>query len=190
MIYNIIFSLVFGLLNRERGTGARRLAYPLMAFLSTAMAYYHTDGDIETAKWVFFIVLFGIAAGMAPGWGRWFVVVTGNKEELMKPYERKWHNGWINGLADRVFGTYYLGYSEAKVKLYGLFCFTLRSVYLYPMFVGLSFFNPDALFWGLFVGLMGPIYWLGGWNPDKTRMIASAEVMFGAVLGGLIAASL
>lgn len=79
-----------------------------------------------------------------------------------------------------------------NARLRGTLGMSLRGLYLYPLFAALALLTtPWALLFGLGCLLQGPCYFVTRHTPNwQEWAVARAELLFGAVMGGLLAACL
>lgn len=170
-------ALLFGLLNRARGTGHKALAFTGMGALAYA-ATLLTGHSIPEGLIAALAMGGWLAAGMASGWGRYFVAYTGWTKPL-----REREIGWIDATCDFLFGTDYATWHPRRVRAYGAVAFTLRAAYLYPPFLLLSVIDPAYPLIGLGVFSIGAVYWLNQFANWPKYGTLVPEVAYGTVLG-------
>lgn len=149
----------------------RVIGLPLVFLGFCLMAGFTTKAYIE-----FGIAAVGIALWAIPKWGPGFMTVW--------PVDHRDYNNyaWLTHTVDKLVGvTQATLLTERQCYVWGVVYFTLRGGFLYPMFLGFSYFTPWALIIGLGSFLMGIIYYLA-------RLVLRAEYIQGALIGTMWAA--
>lgn len=180
IMINFILIPIFSLLNALRG-GAH-ISRPTCAFgmgLSVFILKYF-QVSLEQSIIMGFIVFLGMWFGLVLGWGKYLNILSGNMqyvhEDEIKPID--WVANTICGFSQN---------SDQFIR----WCFvamSLRGALFYPVFIALSYYNHNALVFGLGSILMGFVYCLARLAPIGTQVRAS-ELMYGALLGLLISLS-
>jgi hypothetical protein len=110
-------------------------------------------------------------------------------------YAGQWHIGITVALGTYLWalpawGKHFVAITgaTARERLRGLLGMSLRGLYLYPLFVALAWLTtPWALPIGLGCLLQGPCYFAMRHTPDwQEWAVARAELLFGAVIGGMV----
>lgn len=135
---------------------------------------------IDHVMLVFSIIFLGMWGGLVLGWGKYLNILSGNmqyvNEKEVKP---------IDWLATKLYG---FPKESSDFIRWCFVAFSLRGMMFYPVFIGLSFYNTKALFYGVGCILMGVIYYAAGFTPVGFQ-VRAGEIMYGALLGLLIALS-
>lgn len=171
--------ILLGILHCLRGRGfvPRWLFFPLVALL----AWLEFESALITA-----VVTAGIAFWIVPGLGKYFSVFTGRDDPKESEIE------WIDWVGYQLFPSHPTapGWDTRRNQARGLVCMSLRGLYLCPLFIALSAWNPSAAYAGLCIGLLqGPVYFLAG-RVSQRHAVAIAELVMGTWAGALIGALL
>lgn len=117
-------------------------------------------------------------------WGTGFMAVTGRDARTGTTSPR------LTRLTEALCGTPPAP-TPVQARHFGLVFMALRGLYLYPLFAALAcLVTPWALPAGLGGALQGACYRLVGCFPESPRSVACAELLFGAVIGLLLALTL
>lgn len=167
-----IMTVSFSILNALRGSHV--IQRIICAGLMGVVAWCFTVVTIGYIVWI------GMLIGLSFGWGKYFAVFTGNmdtiKESEVKPIDRIVN--YIYGIPSNI----------RQLKIWSFIAMTIRGGLFYPLFVGLSFYNVNALLYGIGVFSMGLVYWLMNFAPEKYA-VRTAKCLYGAILGGLVGIS-
>ncbi len=182
LLLNIIYPVILGLLNRLRGSEflkpytSKGVISVLIGVISGLFTYYTDSVPVLQACISSVIVIAGVWIWASPGWGKYFSAYDG----LDKSGEKE--IGWIDYVGDKlVHGT-----TSSKNRIRGTLQMSLRGLYLYPMFMGLSYYNIWALLVGLAVLLQGPVYAAMRVVPN-TWAVPIAEFTYFVIIGAAYA---
>lgn len=177
---NFLLIPLFSLLNALRG-GAY-LSRPLCALgmgVGVATLKY-LQAPLQQALIMGAIVFIDMWLGLVLGWGKYLNIFSGDmkyvNESEVKPID------WI---ATKICGF------PTNSTHFVRWCFvamTLRGVLFYPVFITLSWYNHNALCFGVGVTLMGAVYYVARIAPPNVQ-VRVGEVIYGALLGLLISFS-
>ncbi len=123
------------------------------------------------------IAMAGMALWAVPGWASGFCCIP--------PYNDHRQDTILSNLVDKLMGVNRLvTLTPAKCHTWGMLYFTLRGLYLYPLFAGLGYFlTPWAYPIGLLSALQGLIY-------GNCKTVYNAEFVMGALIGMMLSGAL
>lgn len=153
----------------------RVIIIPIAIFIVSLLC----DVPIESSMLIEAISIPAFALWAIPAWGEMFMAINGTDFRDYSKYK------WIATFCDFICGTSHLTpLTSAQAREWGMIYGTVRGMFLYPLFIGLaSVLTPWALIVGLFCLMQGIVYRFCG-------LVLYAEYVFGAVIGGAIAAIL
>jgi len=177
----IIFlvTVFFAIANALRGAGVipRAVAALGMGLVAGAAACKVNGLSIAGSVDLFCIPVLCLWGSFSFGWGKYFAVFTGNMatipETEVKPID------WI---VNKLLG---VPKTIGELKRWSLLAMSLRGSMFYPLFAMLGLYHPIAFLYGTGTVLMGPVYGLMNYLPEKLKphSIRIAEVLYGALLG-------
>jgi hypothetical protein len=177
--------LTFALFNFLRGQPwGKATSKPftsLYSGLATGLYCYWTGYEIVDCAVISLITWLGMWLWAADGWI--FLAMHGWDATYRSKGRKKWFDAAIN---------WWKPSTMRQRKAYGAAWLSLRGLYILPMFIALGMYLGDwtAIPYGAACGLlMGPVYWLAGLKHTKYS-VGLAELGYGAVIGGVMAAVL
>lgn len=186
-LFIAIFSLIIGGIDALRGSGWKKdiFSRPFWAAcMGTTMQFFAClalDYSIVDASIIGLIVSLLMWLGLAPGWGKYFNVAYPDMK-----YVNEKEVKFIDDFTTKI---YKQPANEREFSRWCFIAFTLRSLLFYPIFIGLSFFNPISLLVGIGVLTMPIVYWARKFVPVSIS-IRCAEFTHRTILGLLMCLSI
>lgn len=190
-IFNILLITLMAFLNRTRGGGRPpigKLPSYLLMGISAALYSFVLGYSVVQLSVIGCIVAIGMWAwGQSGGWGSYFYAFKHTVDKGAYQEEVK----WIDVIINKLFG--HPDFNTTKRILKGTVGMCLRGLHMYPMFVALSIYLESYLISiiGLVAVTQGIVYVTVGYIPFLAKNnIANSEIIWGAVVGGLLILSL
>lgn len=165
------------LLNRARGddwgkpfTGKYLIAL-YVGLIFSVLCWIILPVTFIKSLYILAITAIGFMLWAVPGWGKYFCAFHG--KDTREEHEEE----WIDYLTDPIDNHY----------LRGTVAMSLRGLYLWPLFIGLSFvLSPYCALLGVGMILQGPLYHISKYMTDwEPRMAELSEYMTGLLIGVL-----
>jgi hypothetical protein len=128
---------------------------------------------IDKVAIVGLISLSGMALWWIPGWASGFCCIS--------PYGDGRQQTVLSSIVNKIMGVSYTDkLTPSQCHEWGWIYFTLRGLYIYPLFAALGFLTPWAYTIGFISSFMGICY-------GTSKLVSSAEWKMGAVIGAMLA---